>query len=975
MTSSKQPSPDSDDTGPINQQALHRRSGQQPHRPFFAKVLRVLAIPIVIIWILAAVGVTVFIPSLEQANEENAQAMVPRDTPSSQATLMQGEAFHETEFTGAGVIVFETKGRKLGDQDRQYYNELVSRLRADTEHVQGLLDLWGERVTMSGQQSADAEAATLTVWPAGDLADAQSATAIEAIRDIVADLDKHKPAGLSVFVSGGGPLSSDTLKAADKSMDMLTYVTIGVIIVMLLLAYRSVTRAIVPLFGVLVTLTVARGVVALCVEYGIVGTSSYALNMVVALVLGVATDYGIFFLGRYQEARRAGEDTESAYYTSVSGTWHIIVGSGIAISGATLCLGLTKLTYFKTLGPPCFVAMVVAVVAALTLGPALLAVGSKLPWLNKPVKTSRLWRKFGTVIAVWPAPLIAVATLIIPVALAGLAIYKVSYNDRDFAPPSTESVQGYVAADRHFQKSQISTDVLYIKADHDMRNTTDMISLDRIAKSIIRVPGIVKVQSITRPNGRPLEHASLPYVMGSTGTKLGQNIDFLKDRAADIDKMAATMGETIETTKRMAQLTSEMAVGTHISLDAARDLKASMDKMRDNLANVDDFFRPLRNYFYWDRHCFDIPICYALRSLNESVDNIDESTEGLAKMVDGLVIVDSVTPQLVTQLNNTVQSLTTLRQLTLAMQSTFHATITQMEPLINPMVDMAKAFDNAKNDDFFFLSPDSLKTNDFVVGMKFLMTQDGKGARIMIFHKGEAMSPEGIEQVRNASAAAEESLKGTSLERAKLFMSGSSSTYRDIADYSFNDIVLMMVATFSLVFLIVLFLTGTLAGAVIVTIAVVVSYASALGLATLIWEGILGVQLYWLTLPIAFIVLVGVGCDYNLLLLSRYREELHAGIRTGLIRTITGSGNVAVTGAVVLAGTMAALLSSDVKSIGMAGSMIAIGLIFDMLVVRLLLVMPLARLLGEWFWWPRKLPVRTRTVARPQTSAVSEAGP
>lgn len=953
--------PPSDSVVPASSpQHCQQEQHSQQHRSLFAKTLRVLAIPIVILWLLAAVAVTLFFPSLEQAEEDKAQAMVPRGTPSSQAALIQGEAFKETGFTGAGVIVFEARGRKLGDQDRAYYNELVRRLREDTKHVQGLLDLWGERVTMSGQQSADAEATTLTVWPAGDLADAESSKSIAAIRKTVADIENSKPEGLNVYVSGGGPLSSDTLAAADKSMAKLTIVTIVVIIVLLLLAYRSVTRALIPLFGVLICLTVARGVVAFCVELGVVGISSYAMNMVVALVLGVATDYGIFFLGRYQEARRAGESTESAYYTSVAGTWHIIIGSGIAISGATLCLGLTKLTYFKTLGPPCFVAMVVAVAAALTLGPALLAIGSRLRWLRRPVRTSRFWRKFGTVIARWPAPLIAVSALLIPMALGSLAIYKVSYNDRDFAPPSTESVRGYAAADRHFQKSQISTDIMYVQADHDMRNTTDMISLDRIAKSVIRVPGIVKVQSITRPNGRPLEHASLPYAMGSMGTKIGENIDFLKDRAADMDKMASTLGETVETTKNMAKLTLQTAEGTHISLRAAEDLKASVDKTRDDLMNFDDYFRPFRNYLYWEPHCFDIPICFAMRSLNDSIDGIDESAEALGEMVKGLGIVDIATPQMVTQLNETVRSLTTLQQLTLTLQSTFHATITQMEPLINPMVDMAKAFDNAKNDDFFFVPPEGLKTHDFVVGLKFFVTEDGKGARIILFHQGEAMSPEGIDQIRRAQAAAQEALKGTSLENAKLFTAGASSTYRDVADYSFNDIMIMMVATFSLVLLIVMFLTGTLAGAVIVTIAVVLSYASALGLATLIWEGIFGIQLHWLTLPIAFIVLVGVGCDYNLLLLSRYREELHAGIRTGLIRTIAGSGSVGVTAAIVLAGTMAALLSSDVVSIGMAGSMIAMGLIFDMFVVRLLLVMSLARLLGSWFWWPRRIPMSSR---------------
>jgi len=102
----------------------------------------------------------------------------------------------------------------------------------------------------------------------------------------------------------------------------------------------------------------------------------------------------------------------------------------------------------------------------------------------------------------------------------------------------------------------------------------------------------------------------------------------------------------------------------------------------------------------------------------------------------------------------------------------------------------------------------------------------------------------------------------------------------------------------------------------------------------------------WLTLPIAFIVLVAVGCDYNLLLLSRYRDEIGAGIQTGLIRAMGSSGGVVITAAFVFAFTMLALLASDVKNIGQAGSAICLGLIFDMIIVRMFLVMPLARVLG-----------------------------
>ncbi|HXO81497.1 MAG TPA: RND family transporter [Mycobacterium sp.] len=930
-----------------------RKDADEVKRPRVVRLLRVLAVPILVFWLLAAVVTNVFVPSIEKNTAANAEAEVPRDAPSSQAAILQGQAFNESDFTSAAVVLLETHGRKLGEQDHQYYNELVRRLQQDKQHVQSLLDLWGKPVTMSGQQSADAEAATLTVRPTGDLGDATSNHSIGAIRDIVAKVPK--PSGLNVYVSGPSPLATDTLHAADESLTTLTIVTIILIIIMLLLAYRSITRALIPLAGVLVALATARGVVSFFVGLHVLGISSFATNMVVALVLGVSTDYGIFYLGRYHEARRAGLDKESAYYEAVANTAHVIMGSGLAISGATLCLSLTELNYFRTLGPPCFVAMVVAVLAALTLGPALLTLGSKIRYLEEPRPTSPMWRKMGTAIARWPAPIIAVAALVIPLAILNLTTYKVSYNDRDFAPADVESSKGYAAADRHFPKSELSTDVLYVQSDHDMRNTTDMISLDRINKSVVRVPGIAMVQGITRPNGRPLEHASLPFATSSLGTTIGENIGFLRDRVADIDTLAAKTGSVVESTKRLEDITNQLSVGTHISRESAEKLNAISQEARDHLADYDDVFRPMRTYFYWEKHCFDIPLCFGFRSLIETVDDVDELTDEFANEVRGLEIIDTVTPQIATQTHAIADNLATIQSLTYTLQSTLHALIPQLDVVIHPLIDLGQAFDNAKNDDFFFLPPDALNTPDFKVGLGFFMTPDGKGARTIVYHQGEAMSPEGINQIRNVSTAAQESLKGTSLSDAKLLVAGASANYRDIEDFSRNDLIIMMLATFGLVFLIVLVITRALIGSIIVLITVVLSFAGSLGLSTLVWETFLGIKLHWLTIPISFIVLVGVGCDYNLLLLSRYREELGAGVKTGLIRAMAGSGNVVITAAFVLAGTMLALLSSDVINIGQAGSTICLGLIFDMLIVRLFLVMPLARLLGPWFWWPQRI--------------------
>ena len=114
---------------------------------------------------------------------------------------------------------------------------------------------------------------------------------------------------------------------------------------------------------------------------------------------------------------------------------------------------------------------------------------------------------------------------------------------------------------------------------------------------------------------------------------------------------------------------------------------------------------------------------------------------------------------------------------------------------------------------------------------------------------------------------------------------------------------------------------------------------------------------------------MAVGSDYNLLLVARIQEELPAGIDTGIIRAMAGTGKVVTNAGLVFAATMMALLASDLISFGQLGSTIAIGLLFDTLVVRAFMTPSIAALLGRWFWWPQQ--VRPR----PASSMLRPSGP
>ena len=111
------------------------------------------------------------------------------------------------------------------------------------------------------------------------------------------------PPGIKAYVTGAGPLIADQSHAGEKGVAKVTLVTILVIIVMLLFVYRSVSTVMIMLFMVFVELLAARGVVATLGNYGIIGLSTFANNMLVLLAIAAGTDYAIFIMGRYHEAR------------------------------------------------------------------------------------------------------------------------------------------------------------------------------------------------------------------------------------------------------------------------------------------------------------------------------------------------------------------------------------------------------------------------------------------------------------------------------------------------------------------------------------------------------------------------------------------------------------------------------------------------------------------------------------------------
>ena len=939
--------------------------------PMIPRFIRLFSVPILLGWLALVVLVNVVAPQLEVVGEAHAVSLAPNDAPSMQAMKRIGADFKEFDSNSSAMIVLEGD-QPLGADAHTYYDGLIDKLEADKKHVQHIQDFWGDPLTAAGSQSADNKAAYVQLYLAGNQGESLANESVTAVRDIVAG--STPPPGVKAFVTGPAPLTNDQHHAGDKSLKLITGITICVIFVMLLFVYRSIVTVLLVLVMMFIELAAARGIVAALGYYDLIGLSTFAVNLLTTLAIAAGTDYAIFLVGRYHEARQNGEDRETAFYTMYHGTAHVILGSGLTIAGATFCLHFTRLPYFQTLGIPLAIGMLVAVIAALTMAPAMLTICSRFGLFDPKRKMqTRGWRKVGAAVVRWPGPVLVSTIALALVGLLALPGYVPSYNDREFLPADIPANLGYQAADRHFPQARMNPEMLLVETDHDVRNSADMLVVDRIAKSVFHIPGIGRVQTITRPLGTPIEHTSIPFQISMQGTTQQMNQDYMDKVMANMLTQANDMQTTIDTMTRMQSLTQQMADTTHSMVQKTKNMAVDIGEVRDNIADFDDFFRPIRNYLYWEPHCYDIPVCHSLRAIFDTLDGIDVLTDDVQQLVPDLERLDTLMPQLVALMPSMIETMKNMKNITLTMYQSQKGQQDQMKALQENSTAMGQAFDASKNDDSFYLPPEVFDNPDFQRGLKMFVSPDGKAIRFIISHEGDPATPEGISHIDKIKNAAFEAIKGTPLEGSKIYLAGTASTYKDMQHGSNFDLLIAGIASLCLIFIIMLLLTRAVVAAAVIVGTVLLSLGTSFGLSVLIWQYILGMHLHWMIIAMSVIILLAVGSDYNLLLVSRFKEEIHAGINTGIIRSMGGSGSVVTSAGLVFAFTMMSMVVSDLRVVGQVGTTIGLGLLFDTLVIRSFMTPSIAALLGPWFWWPQR--VRQRPVPEPWPESQTEREP
>jgi RND superfamily putative drug exporter len=254
----------------------------------------------------------------------------------------------------------------------------------------------------------------------------------------------------------------------------------------------------------------------------------------------------------------------------------------------------------------------------------------------------------------------------------------------------------------------------------------------------------------------------------------------------------------------------------------------------------------------------------------------------------------------------------------------------------------------------FRIPPEVLYNEDFQKVAKLFISPDGHTVRYFIQTKLNPFSTNAMDQAESITDIARGAQPNTALADASISMAGYPATLRDTRDYYNRDIWFIVAVTILVVLLVLVTLLRAIVAPLYLVGSVIISCLSALGIGVVVFQFILGQQLHWSVPAFAFIILVAVGADYNMLLIARLRDESVNGIRSGVIRTVGSTGGAITAAGLIFAASMFALVFASVTTVIQAGFVVGVGILLDTFLVRTITVPAIAVLAGRANWWPSR---------------------
>ena len=577
-------------------------------------------------WMALAGLLNVAIPQLEKTVAEHSAPFMPPNIQAAQTLRQMSDAFGVPRSSAVGsVVLVDEHGINADDED--LYRRIVATLRGDATDVAYVLDTYTNPQLRDIALSPDHKAINLVVAGTGDVGSTKAHQNTIAIRDQLEALPK--PAGVEVYLTGPSPTLADLFSAMDFSLLIITVVSVLLITLVLLIVYRSLSAAMIPLLTIGIALGVARPIISLLGAHQILTVSNFTIALMTAMLLGAATDYAIFILSGYHEARRnqlSVIDSISRSGQRVSG---ILVASMLTIAAAATAMGCTQLGMFKAAGPPIAIAIVVGLAVSMSLPYALLSILGRRGLAEPRSLNERRWRRIGSTMIRRSGVLVAMSLVLLLGAAMVLTTFRVNFDENAMQLDHTESAVGYQKAYAHWGVNEAAPEYLIVSADHDLRNTDDLAALDKVAARVAGIPEVAYVRSMTRPAGKQLSQTTIGYQAGVLASRLGDARQQVAGATPDIHRLDAGATALRDGAAGAASQIPQLVSGIRQVTGLAHQVLDGYQAAGSGLSTLTDGTMDLRS------------VLADLSSSTELLDVATQAIEGNAQLADAGRLVSS----------------------------------------------------------------------------------------------------------------------------------------------------------------------------------------------------------------------------------------------------------------------------------------------------------------------------------------------
>jgi putative drug exporter of the RND superfamily len=473
-------------------------------------------------WIVAAVFVTLIAPNWDNRAQDDDIRFLPARCDSVRGYQLLQESFPQDVFASRVIFAVECVETPLTSDDLILVDDILADLTAlrETEPALQIGKINSFRDPFIGKRmlSEDGHCTLIQVSLGTPYLALQTKTSVdraeERVKQRIAAAGSNAP---KFYTTGPAGIGHDLISAGGDSLDKTTLATIVLVIVILLFVYRAPLLALVPLVTIAGSVWVALKLLALCTL--IPGFHLVNISQIFAVVMlyGAGTDYCLFLISRYREELTEGHERSEALSLSVG---H--VGGALAASAGTVIVGLGMMGFaefakVRSGGPAIAISLAVALIASLTLAPALLQLLGKavfwpcgVPAKEKNAAGEGIWSRLSKLVLQRPMLIwgIAVAVLL-PLAFVGLQV-KANYRATGELSPTSSSVAGLAVIQQHFTAGEVGPVTVLLESETDWDSPDGQQVIAHLSQGFMHLDNIAEVRSLTQPLGVPLEPLTPP---------------------------------------------------------------------------------------------------------------------------------------------------------------------------------------------------------------------------------------------------------------------------------------------------------------------------------------------------------------------------------------------------------------------------------------------------------------------------------